>query len=89
LAPDAPLQIGQTLAIWSNNGSSTPAARSSRNMIRKVRYSVRQGDSLYAIADRFNVSVTQIRDWNSAVSGNRYLQPGDRLTLYVDIRRAP
>jgi membrane-bound lytic murein transglycosylase D len=45
-----------------------------------------RGDSLYAIADRFNVSVTQIQDWNQTVQSRRYLRPGDQLTLFVDIR---
>ncbi|HBP75535.1 MAG TPA: lytic transglycosylase, partial [Alcanivorax sp.] len=58
-------------------------------MIRKVRYSVRRGDSLHAIANRFNVSVNQIRDWNDRLEKSRYLQPGDNLTLYVDVRNAP
>ena len=89
MAPGDPLRVGQTLAVWTENGPAAPAGADRQEMIRKVRYSVRRGDSLYAIADRFNVSVSQIRDWNNGVQGNRYLQPGDRLTLYVDVRSAP
>lgn len=88
MAPGDPLHVGQTLAIWRKNGGGSSTA-ADHQMIRKVRYSVRQGDSLYAIADRFNVSVSQIRNWNSSVSGSHYLQPGDDLTLYVDVRNAP
>ncbi|MBM1144102.1 MAG: lytic transglycosylase [Alcanivorax sp.] len=89
MAPGDPLRVGQTLAVWTENDPAAPAGADRQEMIRKVRYSVRRGDSLYAIADRFNVSVSQIRDWNNGVQGNRYLQPGDRLTLYVDVRSAP
>jgi membrane-bound lytic murein transglycosylase D len=42
---------------------------------------VRQGDSLYLIAQRFNVSVKELRRWNR-LSG-RHLQPGQQLTLYL------
>lgn len=89
MAPGDPLRIGQTLAIWRENGAADSGGQSTsarEKMIRKVNYSVRRGDSLYAIADRFNVSVTQIQDWNQTVQSRRYLRPGDQLTLYVDIR---
>ncbi|WP_290525291.1 LysM peptidoglycan-binding domain-containing protein [Alcanivorax sp.] len=89
MAPGDSLSIGQSLAVWAKGTTSTAvASRSDNNMVRQVRYSVRNGDSLYAIADRFNVSVNDIRSWNSKVASKRYLQPGQRLTLYVDIRQS-
>ena len=45
-----------------------------------MAYTVRSGDSLYTIAQRFNVDVDKIRDWNQL---GRYLQPGQQLTLFV------
>jgi membrane-bound lytic murein transglycosylase D len=82
--------VGQTLAVWREGGASaTVRAEEREEMIRKVRYSVRRGDSLHASANRFNVSVNQIRDWNDRLEKSRYLQPGDNLTLYVDVRNAP
>ena len=92
MAPKDSLRIGQNLAVWTKGSlaaspaSNTPSS-SNPNMVRKVRYAVRNGDSLYAIADRFNVSVNDIKSWNNAVASNRYLQPGQRLTVYVDIRQ--
>ena len=47
---------------------------------RRVAYTVKSGDSLYTIAQRFNVQVEKIRDWNQV---GRYLQPGQQLTLFV------
>ena len=90
MAPGDKLSIGQTLAVWSkgSGSSTTVAGRSDSNMVRQLSYSVRNGDSLYAIADRFNVSVNDIRSWNSKVASKRYIQPGQRLTLYVDIRQS-
>ena len=47
---------------------------------RRLIHTVRRGDSLYTIAQRFNVNVERIRDWNQL---GRYLQPGQQLTLFV------
>jgi len=89
MAPGDSLSIGQSLAIWAKGSqAASPASRADDKMVRKVRYAVRNGDSLYAIADRFNVSVNDIKSWNQTVASNRYIQPGQRLTLYVDIRQS-
>jgi membrane-bound lytic murein transglycosylase D len=48
---------------------------------QRLHYRVRRGDSLYRIAQQFRVSVTDLRRWNSV---GRYIQPGERLTLFVD-----
>jgi membrane-bound lytic murein transglycosylase D len=45
---------------------------------------VRKGDSLARISQRFNVKVSELRDWNS-LRNNEYLRPGQRLTLFVDV----
>ena len=45
-------------------------------------YRVRQGDSLYRIAGKFKVSINDIINWN-ALDPGKYLQPGQKLTLYV------
>lgn len=74
------LRPGQKLNLYG--GGSTVLAQ---DTTRQVRYSVRNGDSLYAIASRFNVSVAAIQRWNG-ISANNYLQPGQHLTLYVDVR---
>jgi len=51
------------------------------NDVAAQGYRVRPGDSLYRIASRFNVSVSNIITWN-ALDPDDYLQPGQRLTLY-------
>ncbi len=43
---------------------------------------MRRGDSLYRIANQFKVSIDDIISWN-ALNPDAYLQPGQRLTLYV------
>ncbi len=91
MAPGDPLRIGRSLVIWQpasiESASRTAPAVSSRSIIRKVGYKVRNGDSLWLIANRFKVSVKDIKRWN-ALSGKQYLKPGQQLTLYVDVTRS-
>jgi membrane-bound lytic murein transglycosylase D len=56
--------------------------------VRKIGYSVRKGDSLAAIAGRFSVNISDIAGWND-LNTEHYLQPGQSLVLYVDIRNSP
>jgi len=37
------------------------------------------------IASKFNLSVASIKQWNEQLGRKKYLQPGDQLTLYVDV----
>lgn len=46
----------------------------------KIRYRVRSGDYLGKIANRYGVSVSQIKRWNGLRSNN--LRVGQRLTIY-------
>ena len=90
MAPGDPLMPGKKLVIWSK--SKQPAMLASTNrgkgMVRKVGYQVRKGDSLSTIASRFAVNVRDIASWND-LNTSRYLQPGQSLVLYVDIRNSP
>ncbi|MBD3642404.1 MAG: LysM peptidoglycan-binding domain-containing protein [Marinobacter sp.] len=91
MAPGDPLIPGKQLVIWSKTSQPTVLASNSargKAMVRKVGYRVRKGDSLYAIANRFSVNVNDIASWND-LNKSRYLQPGQSLVLYVDIRNSP
>ncbi|HKK57503.1 LysM peptidoglycan-binding domain-containing protein [Marinobacter sp.] len=95
MAPGDPLMPGQELAIWSKSPQATTLAsarvsdiRGDDGMVRKVGYRVRKGDSLSRIASRFAVNVSDIASWNN-LNTARYLQPGQSLVLYVDIRNSP
>jgi len=81
MAPGDILSTGKQLVIWSDQGSALPASNA---RIRRVTYIVRQGDSLALISTRFHVSVTELLQWNQ-ISADKYLQPGQRLLLYVDV----
>lgn len=83
------LVAGQNLVIWARGKSATPdatpKARASitGETIRTISYKVRHGDSLYRIAQKFNVAVNDLKRWNTI--GNKILRPGTVLKLHVDI----
>ncbi len=51
---------------------------------RKITYTVRRGDSLARISQRFRVTIQQVRKWND-IKKNQRIQPGQELTLYVPL----
>ena len=72
---DNNIQAGQKLKVTgkaSEERSEKPEAKSST-------YTVKKGDSLGAIAERFGVTVDQLRDWNG-IKGNN-IQAGQKLTI--------
>ena len=88
MASRDPLAAGQTLVIWSKSKvqpSSLPRtlASATGETLRTISYKVRSGDSLYRIAQKFNVAVNDLRRWNTI--GNKTLRPGTVLKLHVDI----
>jgi membrane-bound lytic murein transglycosylase D len=85
-APRDPLKLGQKLVIWQKTKSSVKAStqRVEQAIIRNITYKVRPGDSFARIADKFNVRISDIERWNS-LNRNKYLQPGQRLKLSVDV----
>ncbi len=85
IAPIDTLSIGQKLIVWTSAGLTKPVSlNQSRpsNALHALRYTVRKGDSLSLIANRFNIKIADIRRWNQL---GKYLQPGQKLKLYVDI----
>jgi penicillin-insensitive murein endopeptidase len=70
-AADADKDAGKAIG----KGAKAKAAR------QGIRYRVRSGDNLWAIARRYGVSVKDIRSWNGLRSAN--LTQGQTLLLYV------
>ena len=81
MSPQDILSIGRELVVWSDSPVFVPTAN---QRIRRVTYTVRQGDSLYRISTQFRVSVADLLQWNN-ISPERYLQPGQQLILFVDV----
>ncbi len=74
------LKPGQKLKVQTTSNTTPP----SQNSLRKLKYKVRKGDSLYRIAAKFDVKINDILAWNQ-LSKSRYLKPGQRLTLFVNV----
>ncbi len=92
MAPRDYLRPGQKLVIWkkarnrgarSRTASLTPGLN---GITQRIHYTVRKGDSLARISQKFKVTVSELRMWNALPKG-KYLQPGQKLTLYVDVTR--
>lgn len=83
MAPTDTLRPGQTLAIWVNKVTDK---QQDDAILRTLTYTVRRGDSLSRIANKFNLKISDIAEWND-LNAKRYLQPGQKLTLYVDVTR--
>ncbi|MEK9871409.1 MAG: LysM peptidoglycan-binding domain-containing protein, partial [Gammaproteobacteria bacterium] len=79
------LKVGTDLKIFKSSHEPVLSATKPRQQVRKLNYRVRRGESLALIASKFNVSVQNIRNWNQALAMKKYIHPGDRLTLYVDV----
>ena len=88
MAPRDTLSVGKKLVVWTHAEEAPRTAPTSAHgsTTRKVRYTVRNGDSLYLIANRFRVSISDITRWNN-IDKNKILRPGQKLTMYVDVTR--
>ncbi|MFU8814821.1 MAG: LysM peptidoglycan-binding domain-containing protein [Pseudomonadales bacterium] len=94
IGPREVLRVGSRLTIpRAAPGAGTAAAVSgqpphaTRDVVRRVNYGVRRGDSLAKIASRFNVAIGDIAAWNELDVKN-YLQPGQKLLIYVNVAAA-
>lgn len=79
-----PLMPGKKLVLWLEPEQSK-TNNSTRSVIKKVIYTIRSGESLAVVANKFKVSVNDIREWNPKVSSKKYVQPGDKVTLLVNV----
>ncbi|WP_107687829.1 LysM peptidoglycan-binding domain-containing protein [Neisseria wadsworthii] len=64
------IQKGQVLKVAANTNNASN--------IRSVSYTVRKGDTLSTIANRFNININDIRRWNK---NTRTVTPGQRINL--------
>ena len=69
------LKVGQKLQLHSAAGNSASSKKPA-----VTTYKVRQGDSLYKIAQRYKVNVKQLQKWNPGASKN--LKVGQKLAIY-------
>jgi len=99
MAPGDVLSVDRALVIWTEAPAQIAAGATAEaalvrtdaatgfavnGRIREITYVVRRGDSLSTIADRFRVTVAKLLEWNAG-AGDKYLQPGQRLKVLVDV----
>ena len=78
-----PLRKGQKLVVWTKGKNTTAKNINPNSTVRSIHYTVRNGDSLSRIASKYHVSVNDLHRWNT-IKG-KYLKPGQRLKLYIDV----
>ena len=66
-------------AIRQRNRRQTMAALKGR---KAVKYRVKKGDSLWAISERYGVTIKALRKWNSIRKGEP-IYAGERLLIYI------
>ncbi|MCF2245883.1 LysM peptidoglycan-binding domain-containing protein, partial [Photobacterium iliopiscarium] len=75
------LHQGQRLKVSTTATSKKTAANH-----KTIHYKVRNGDSLSVIAQRYDVSVAEIKKWNN-LANNKYIKQGQQLKLVIDRRK--
>ncbi|WP_095146569.1 MULTISPECIES: LysM peptidoglycan-binding domain-containing protein [unclassified Pseudomonas] len=74
------LKAGQTLVMQDTRRSGRTTTVLAANTKKQTQYKVKQGDSLYMVAKRFNVEMQHLKRWNPRVG--QALKPGQMLTVY-------
>lgn len=77
-----PLKLNKKLVIWLNHEAIK--TNTTNQFLKKITYSVKKGDSLALIAQKFNVKLKDVVRWNS-LNIKKYLKIGQRLKLKVNI----
>ncbi|SFC14287.1 lytic transglycosylase [Pseudoalteromonas denitrificans] len=83
LKTSAMIKPGQKLLVYKKVNAIKVVSSANRT----ITYKVRSGDSLARIADKFNISISDIIKWNS-INRKKYLQPGQKLKLHLDVKKS-
>ena len=77
----------KTLCHWNNIGVRTPLRKGQKLEIRsnqyghQLTYTLKEGDSLWSVAQKFNVTTRDLSAWNR-IKRSKTLQPGMKLTVW-------
>jgi len=72
-------QLDQTGKLDGVEALVVPVAPAAAPSAHTVYYTTRHGDTLVSVADRFGVSLTQLRRWNNLPASGIKIAPGRRL----------
>lgn len=81
LHPDKKLMPGDKLRVRISPPPE-PETGFQKKEVKEIIYIVREGDTLWSIAQKHNVTIEEIRSWNS-LNGGDQIYPSDRLKLKV------
>ena len=81
LHPDKKLMPGDKLRVRINTPPE-PGNGFQKKEGKEFIYIVKEGDTLWDIAQKYNVTIEEIRSWNS-LNGRDQIYPSDRLKLKV------
>ncbi|PSU20969.1 lytic transglycosylase [Photobacterium phosphoreum] len=81
LSKNTILKKGQRLKL-----STAAVTKITATKHKTIIYKVRRGDSLSVIAQRYDVSVAEIKKWNNLAS-SKYIKQGQQLKLVIDKRK--
>jgi membrane-bound lytic murein transglycosylase D len=79
-------QLAETASLEGKDGLIVPLAPELAPSTRMAWYTTRRGDTLVTIADRFGVSLAQLRRWNN-MTGTK-VEPGRRLHVAEPVVQA-
>ena len=80
--PDKKLMAGDKLKIRISETSHSSEEASGKKVGKEIIYVVKEGDTLWSIAKKFNLTVSEIKALNHLGKGDR-IHPEDRLKLRV------
>lgn len=84
---DINLKVGQLIQLPSNAAAAREtdfiqqASSRTKQSARPIRYTVKRGDTLHAIAQRFEVSLADLKAWNPACRKNGKVLAGQTLVV--------
>ena len=74
------VSTGATQVASSKTGSKTSSAKSGGTTSKTTTYTIQSGDNLWDFADKFDVTVSQLKSVNGLKNNSR-LKPGQKIKI--------
>ncbi len=86
---DSKLQAGQRIQLPATTSAAREMpqdkqashSRHAKNLAKSTRYTVKRGDTLHAIAERFDVSLSEIKAWNPDLKKGNKVRAGQTVVV--------
>ncbi|MDD5036681.1 MAG: LysM peptidoglycan-binding domain-containing protein, partial [Methylococcaceae bacterium] len=86
LADADDILVGQNIQVWGKEAAQKlPLAKTGAGFksSQSLKHTVREGETLFSLSRRFNVTVADLRKWN-AIKGGKSFRAGMNITVYAD-----